>query len=177
MKDNYPVNKSVMNYIHARDFFPEGDAENYKLAVDGLKFVPMKYGLEIPEFNMIFPDIDVLWGKMLGDILDIEENESGVFRRPYPDVIHFEDFESLDEWRFVVSLDNMEFKTYRHVSGAKNMLHTENGDYSQFDFFDENQWERETSIIMKPNDAIFYRPWIFHSFSQGLLHYYKIKVQ
>lgn len=176
MKDNYPVNKSVMNYIHARDFFPEGDAENYKLAVQDLQYVPKKYGWEIHDFHMIFPDIDVLWGKMLGDILDIEEEESGIFRKPYPDVIHFEDFESLDEWRFVVALDDMEFKTFRHESGLKNFLETD-GNYQVINFFNPEEWQRETSIIMKPNDAIFYRPWIFHSFSEGLLHYYKIKVQ
>ncbi len=176
MKDNFPVNKSVMNYIHTRDFFPQGDAENYKLAVNDLKFEPKKYGYEIHDFNMIFPEIDVLWGKMLGDILDIEEDESGTFRKPYPDVIHFEDFESLNEWRFIVSLDEMEFKTYRHVSGAKNMLEVLD-EQDKLNFFDESEWQRETSILLKPNDAIFYRPWIFHSFSEGLLHYYKIKVQ
>lgn len=176
MKDNFPVNKSVLNYIHARDFFPTGDAENYKLAVQDLKFEPKKYGHEIHDFHMIFPDIDVLWGKMLGDFINIVEQESGVFRKPYANIIHFEDYAGLNEWCFVVALDDMEFQTFRHVSGLKNNLET-SGNCDGLDFFNPEEWQRETSIIMKPNDAIFYRPWIFHSFSKGLLHYYKINVQ
>lgn len=176
MSDNFPVNKSVMNYIHTRDFFPKGDAENYKLAVQDLQFVPKKYGTEIHDFHMIFPEIDVLWGKMLGDFLDIVEDESGVFRKPYPDVIHFEDYESLNEWCFAVALDDIEFKTYRHISGIKNTLEIE-GSIDDINFFNPEEWERETSILMKPNDALFYRPWIFHSFGEGIIHYYKINVQ
>jgi len=176
MQDNFPVNKSVMNYIHSRDFFPKGDAENYKLAVQDLTYVPKKYGFEIPDFHMIFPEIDVLWGKMLGDFLDVVEPESGVFRKPYADVIHFEDYASLNEWCFVVALDNTEFKTYRHVSGIKNMLEMPH-DHAHINFFNTSDWERETSIFMKPNDALFYRPWVFHSFDGALIHYYKIHVQ
>lgn len=176
LPDNFPVNKSVINYIHARDFFLPGEAENCYLTVKDLRFVPKKYGTEIDQFHMIFPHIDVLWGKMLGDILDIVEHESGLFRLPYEGVIHFEDYHSVNEWCFAVALDHTEFQTHVHTSGIKNMLSMD-PQSPTLDFFNPDEWTRETSILMKPNDALFYRPWIFHSFGAGMIHTYRIQVQ
>ena len=171
--DNFKVNKSVLNYIHARDFFSKEDVEKYGSAINSLKFEPKKYGMEIPDFNMIFPEIDLLWGKMLGDFISIDEDESGVFRKPYKNIIHFEDFNSLNEWRFAVAINNNEFNTYRHKSGVQNAIEK----YEDLDYFNPDEWERETNITMKPNDAIFYRPWVFHSFDNGLMQCYKILVE
>ena len=57
MKANYKVDRSYLNFIHARNFFPENDAENCRLTVkDLLHYNPNPYGTQIPEFNLIFPE-------------------------------------------------------------------------------------------------------------------------
>ena len=168
---NYKVNRSLLNYIHSRDFFPEGDAENYRLAVkDLIHYDPIAYGTEIPDFNLIFPDLDMLFGGMLGDFVKVDEDRSGTFRRPYNDLIHFEDFDDLNEWRLVVALEDTTFKVYTHKSGVKNAL----GGY-EFDYHNPEDWELETIIKLKQNDAIFYRPWVFHSFEYKILLCYVLK--
>ena len=169
--DNFKVNKSVMNFIHARDYFPKGEVEGFRPLIEDVHWEPRKYGKEIPDFNLIFNNIDVLWGKMLGDFIDIDRPVSGTFRRPYP-VIHFEDFDSLNEWRFIVAMEDNEFKTYVHKSGAKTAL-----DGYEFDYFNPDDWEVETIIKLKANDSLFFRPWNFHSFNEGVIHYYKLFVQ
>jgi len=130
-------------------------------------------------FNLIFNDIDLVIGKMVGDIVEIDRPSSGTLRRTINEVIHFEDFEDLNDWRFVVSLEENEFKTYIHKDGYKSVLDFIKDEQSQdkeLDYINKDDWEVETSIKMKPNDVLFYRPWIFHSFQDGILHYYKLKV-
>jgi hypothetical protein len=171
MNPNYPVNKSVLNFIHAREFFPKGDAENYKLAVENLlHYYDMPYGKELVDFNMIFPDIDVMFSGLLGDFVSVDENKSGTFRIPYDDLIHFEEFDDLSEWRLAVALEDVIFKVYSHTSGAKNALEGYN-----FDYLNKDDWNVETVTILRQNDAIFYRPWIFHSFEKKLIHCYQLR--
>lgn len=168
---NFQVNKSVLNFIHARDFFPKDDAENYRLAVkDLLHYDPMPYGREIPEFNMIFPEDDILFSKMLGDFVSIDKTKSGTFRRPWDKLIHFEEFDDLSEWRLAVALEDNVFTTYSHISGAKNALDNYLFNYNNYD-----EWIIETVINLRQNDAIFYRPWVFHSFEEKLIYCHYIK--
>lgn len=168
---NYKVNRSLLNYIHARDFFPPDDAENYRLAVkDLIHYDPIPYGREIPDFNLIFPDLDLLFGGMLGDFIKVDEDRSGTFRRPYDNLIHFEDFDDRTEWRLAVALEDTTFKVYTHKSGAKSAL-----DGYEFDYLNEEDWEIETVIKLKQNDAVFYRPWVFHSFEEKIILNYVLK--
>jgi hypothetical protein len=116
---------------------------------------------------------------MVGDIVEIDRPSSGTLRRTIHEVIHFEDFEDLNDWRFVVSLEENEFKTYIHKDGYKSVLDFIKDEESQdkeLNYLNKDEWEVETSIKMKANDVLFYRPWIFHSFQDGILHYYKLKV-
>lgn len=171
MSKNYGVNRSFLNFIHARNFFPEEDAENCRLTVkDLINYDPNPYGRQIPEFNLIFPDSDVLFGGMLGDFVKLDEERSGTFRKPYHNLIHFEDFEYLTEWRLAVALEDTTFTTYSHVSGAKTAI-----DGYEFDYHNEEDWLIESMISLRQNDAVFYRPWVFHSFEEKLILCYVMK--
>jgi hypothetical protein len=172
MSNNFEVDRSVINFIHARDYFPKGDAENYRLAIDSLiHFNPMSYGREIPQFNMIFPDNDLLLGKMLGEsFISLDEEKTGTFRKPWNNLIHFEEFDSLKEWRLAVALEDNTFTTYSHVSGAKTAL-----DGYNFDYHNLSDWLVESVTNIRQNDAIFYRPWVFHSFEEKLMYCHYIK--
>lgn len=168
---NFQVNKSVLNFIHARDFWKEGEAEQFKNVVTNLKYQPQQYGFEIPQFNMIDPELEMVFGEMLGDWIKLDEEKSGVFRIPYP-VIHFEDFASLHEWRCAVALEDNIFKIYNHISGAKDAR----SGY-KFDYTKRSDWKIETQIKLKQNDAVFYRPWMFHMFLDKPLYCFKIMVE
>lgn len=178
---NSQVDRSVINYIHARDYFPKGEIEELLPWVDpsSIKWVNKKFGLEKENFNLIFENIDIIMGKMVGDLVDIDKPNSGILRKTMHEVIHFEDFEDTNDWRFVVSLEDNEFNTFIHKNGYKSMLDylkDDSEDLQELDWLDTDQWEIEATIKMKPNDVLFYRPWIFHSFQEGILHYYKLKV-
>lgn len=163
--NNFQVNKSVLNFIHARNFWREGDAEQYRQTVaDITQYHPMIYGSEMKNFNMIAPDDNMVFGGLLGDFVELDKEKSGIFRRPYHNLIHFESFESLSEWRLAVALEDNTFTTYSHASGAKTAL-----DGHEFDYFNLDDWIVETMITLRQNDAIFYRPWMFHSFEEKLV--------
>lgn len=179
MSNNFPVDRSVINYIHARDYFPKGEIEHLRPLVEDVSWVDKKFGKEMEHFNLIFKDIDVVLGKMTGDLVEIDRKNSGTLRRTLHEIIHFEDFEDLNDWRFIVSLDKNEFKTYIHKDGYKSMIDyikDESKEKSELDFINKNDWEVEATIKMNPNDVLFYRPWLFHSFQDGILHYYKLIV-
>lgn len=179
MKSNIPVNRSVINYIHARNYFPQHEVEQLRPLVQDVNWLDKKFGQEMENFNLIFNDIDLVFSKMIGDLVEIDRPNSGTLRRPLDRVIHFEDFVDLDDWRFVVAVEENEFKTYIHVDGYKSMLQYIQDPQEhkpQLDYFNPEHWEMEALIRMKPNDVLFYRPWIFHSFTSGILHYYKLKV-
>lgn len=172
MRQNFKVDKSVLNYIHARKFFPPEEAVRYATPIKNLRFEPTPYGFEIPEFNMTYPEMDMVLGAMLGDYIKVVESESGTFRQPYGGLIHFEDFDSLHEWRLAVALEDTQFCTYTHASGAKSAL-----DGYEFDYHNTDEWKLESLVNVSLNDAIFYRPWTFHSFSGELIHCYKLLVE
>jgi len=179
MSSNFSVNRSAINYIHARDYFPKGEIEQFRPWLENVKWVDTKFGKEIENINMIFENIDIILGKMSGDLLEIDRKKSGTLRKTLHEVIHFEDFEDTNDWRFVVAVDDNEFKTYIHKDGFKSILDYTNDDSEEkplLDYLNIEDWETETVIKMKPNDVLFYRPWIFHSFQDGILHYYKLKV-
>lgn len=169
MNKNFQVNRSVLNFIHARDFYSKKDADAYNRAIGNAShFQPMQYGSELVNFNMIAPDDDMIFGGMLGDFVKIDKDKSGTFRRPWDNLIHFEDFQDLSEWRLAVALEDNVFTTYSHISGAKTAL-----DGYEFDYHNLDDWIVETVLNIRQGDAIFFRPWVFHSFESKLLfcHY------
>lgn len=171
-KSNFKVNKSYINFIHARNFFPEKEAEEARSWLSGNKFELMENGFEIQNFNLVFPDMEMIVGGMLGDWVKIEDEGSGTFRIPFHNQVMFEAFDSINEWRMAVAMEDNNFRTYTHISGAKDAR-----DGYKFDYSKLEDWPVETTINLKQNDAIFYRPWVFHSFEGKMIHHHKIYVQ
>ena len=179
MSSNFSVKRSAINYIHARDYFPKGEIEQFRPWLENVNWVETKFGKEIENINLIFENIDIILGKMSGDLLEVDRKNSGTLRKTLHEVIHFEDFEDTNDWRFVVAVDENEFKTHIHKDGFKSVLDyikDESEEKPLLDYLNVEDWETETVIKMKPNDVLFYRPWLFHSFQDGILHYYKLKV-
>lgn len=173
-KANFLVDKSVLNFIHARNFFTQEVANDFSIFAKGFpdKHSPMEYGFEFKNFNMTYPEMDMIIGTLLGDYMKVVEEKSGTFRVPYDNVIHFELFDSIHEWRLAVALEENLFKTYRHVSGAKDAR-----DGHKFNYDNLEEWKIETQINIAAGDAVFYRPWVFHSFEAKHIHCYTILVE
>ena len=65
--------------------------------------VKSEFGKEIENFNMVPEDANVLFSNVLNKDMEVVEETSGVFRLPEL-FIHFESFESSNEWMFVVAI-------------------------------------------------------------------------
>jgi len=116
--------------------------------------------------------MEMIVGGMLGDWVKIDLEDSGTFRRPLHNQIIFEDYYDENEWRLAIAMEDNIFKTYNHISGAKDSR----DDY-KFNYSNPEDWQIETTINLKQNDAVFYRPWLFHSFEDNIIHHHKIYVQ
>lgn len=172
--------RRMVKLIHADDFFPDDEATRLKNVVQGLNFVDLPYGKEIPNFNMIFPECETIFYKVLGERVIVDPQRSGVIRKPNHNAIHFEDFSSTEEWCFIVALENTTVNFWYHID-EKNWI----GDFTSvnaknvFDGFNFNynnlfEWKIHTNILLEPNQCLFFRPWVFHSLQEGLVQYYRL---
>lgn len=174
------MSRSMVKLIHADGFFPGKDAENLKNLADGLNFVQKPYGFEVPNFNLIFPDSESIFYKVLGERVTVDPNRSGVVRKPNNNAIHFEEYDSTEEWCFVVALEPTTINFWYHIDpdekmgelgtpDARNALQGTNFNY--YNFF---EWKIHTNIVLETNQGLFFRPWVFHSLQDGLVQYYRL---
>jgi hypothetical protein len=173
-----PVNKGAFKLIHADGFFPPQDVKDMVPWVLGLKYEPMFYGEQIKEFNVIFPGIEDVFSRMLGEKITLDKKRSGIFRKPIR-LIHFEDFESLNEWCFVIALQKTTFNIYHHVKDIRHHGYGEVDSRNALEGYEHNyknlfEWDVVTNVILEPNQGVFFRPWCFHSLENGLIQYYRL---
>lgn len=170
----------MVKLIHADGFFPNNDAENLKNAALSMKFAETSRGLEIPDFNIIFPDSEIIFHKVLGERVMVDPVRSGVLRKPNNNLIHFEEFETPEEWCFMVALERTTVNFWHHIDPKNNI-----GDLSKVDsthalqgynynFRNLFEWKIHTNILLEQNQCLFFRPWVFHSLEDGLIQYYRL---
>lgn len=178
-KKDIPVNRAAIKLIHADGFFKSGEAEQCWAVVDNLQYVEKEYGLEIPNFNLVFNGMEPIFSKMLGEPVNIDHKNSGIFRKPQNHLIHFESFDDVNEWRFVIALEKTTFNIYHHVKDiryhdigevdAKTAL-----DEWKFNYRNLFEWDVVTNVILEANQGVFFRPWCFHSFEKGVIQVYRL---
>lgn len=164
----WKVQRSMVKVIHADGFYSPENVQGIRNASFNLPFAFKEYGEEVENFNMIPPGLEPIFSRVLGEEVSIDNKRSGVLRKPMR-IIHFEDFESLDEWCFVMALERTTFNLYHHVSGAKSAL-----EGHQFNYRNFLEWDYDTNILLEPNQGVFFRPWMFHSLENGLVQYYRL---
>jgi hypothetical protein len=150
----------MVKLIHADGFFAPGDAERYVDIVSGLNFVEKQYGYEIENFNMIFSGLEPIFSKVLGERIVIDNKRSGIFRKPINNIIHFEEFDSLNEWCFVVALQKTTLNLFYHLKkdGAYREFDAKSAlDDWRFNYRNMFEWDYHTNILLEPNQGIFFR--------------------
>jgi hypothetical protein len=101
------------------------------------------------------------------DVTVIDER-SGVFRKP-KQFVHFEGFDSFNEWIFVVALQQSTFNIFEHQSGATSAI-----DGYKFNYMNLFEWDLTVNYVLKPGQGILFRPWLFHSFDNGLIQSFRL---
>jgi hypothetical protein len=163
-----------LKLITIDDFYTQEEGYNLtKVILPLMQFERNDFGEDLPNFNMVPNDADEIFSKVLNTKIVVEKEKSGVFRKPeMSSFIHFEEFESIHDWLFVVALDATTFNVFEHKSGVRNA--TEGYEFAYRNLFD---WNLMANIILLPGQGVFFRPWLFHSFSSGLIQIFKMKEQ
>lgn len=171
-------NRAMVKLIHADGFYTDEEAHKFKYIVGNLNYTEKNYGYEIQGFNMIQRGLEPIFSRVLGEKVIIDQNRSGLFRRP-KQFVHFEDFETLNEWCFIIALEKTTFNMFHHLKDGIG----ENGEVdskSALDGWEYNyrnlmEWNIETNVVLEENQGVFFRPWMFHSLDEGkLVQYYRL---
>ena len=168
------INRSMVKLIHADNFLKPQEAHNLVAVTQGLTFTQKPYGAELENINMVLDRLEPLMSRVLGERVIIDHKRSGIFRRPLNNVIHFEEFDSLNEWAFVCALEKTTLNLYHHVDtqGDVDAEHALHG--HEFNYRNLFEWHLHTNILLQPSQGVFFRPWVFHSLDNGLVQYYKL---
>lgn len=153
------------------------DVDQTTKVISEMEFKDGQYGEQIPEFNMISPEHDRFFKIISNEPVEILEN-SGVFRKPYT-TIHFEDFIRESAWVCAVALEENEFNIWKHIEKNSSNVFNLEQDVQEFineNCFDLTKWEKEVSIKLKPNQVIFFKPWMWHNFEHSnLMQFFYLK--
>jgi hypothetical protein len=160
---------SLIKTLTVDGFYTADEAARLSAVALGLQFEPTEFGREIRDFNMVPGDADQLFSHTINKSLRVIDERSGVFRIPEL-FIHFESFDSVGEWLFVVALENSTFNLFEHQSGAKTAV-----DGHLFNYRNLFEWDLTVNYLLKPGQGIFFRPWLFHSFDQGLIQTFRLE--
>ena len=163
------MSRLMVKTLQSDGFFDPSDVESLYNVISSMEFTPYELGKEIKNFNLIQPGIDEVLSKVVGEKLLVDAPNSGRFIIP-DNIIHFEGFENPNEWCFAVALEKCTFNVYYHLSGAQTAL-----DGYRFNYRNLFEWDYHTNILLEPNQGIFYRPWVFHSFNGGLVYHNRLK--
>ena len=132
-----------------------------------IEFEPTQFGEE-SYFGVPIANSSKSFSKFLEGDYRVQENQSGIFRKPMMN-IHFESATSSDDWLFFTVLERTTFNLFQHNSGAENALQNTNLNFSNF-----TEWNYTANILLEPNQGLFFRPWLFHSIQGGLINYYRL---
>jgi hypothetical protein len=159
----------LVKIISVDEFITREDSTNIGNTISTFDFVDKEFGKEIPNFNMIPEDIEERFKIVLGTDVTVNEEKSGIFRHP-SSFIHFESFEKLNEWIFVVALDRTLLNIYENLNGSKTALEEYKLNYRNL-----HDWDLIVSYDFKPGQGVLFRPWLFHSFSGGLIQIFRLE--
>lgn len=160
---------NIVKTISLEDFYTKDEALKLNTVVCNLNYEESEFGKEIKNFNLIPEDIDKIFSDILNTNIITKKEHSGVFKYPYQ-FIHFEGFEKSNEWIFIVALEETMLNIYENKNGAKTAL-----DEYRLQYRNLHEWDLIISYMLKPGQAIMFRPWLFHSFAGGLIQTFRLE--
>lgn len=149
-------------------YYTQEQADHLTATVYNFNTVQNDFGKDIENFNLVAPDASEVFSKVFKMNLEVNQDTSGVFRHPQP-LIHFEPFDSQNEWLFVVAIQQSMFNIYEHTSGAVTAL-----DGYKYQYRNLFEWNLTTAHILQPGQGVLFRPWLFHSFDTGLIQLFRL---
>lgn len=159
----------LVKTITVDGFFTKEDAIRLMNITYDLQYSKHEFGEEIENFNMVPQDCNNMFSNILGTTIEVDEERSGIFRKPER-FIHFEAFDSQNDWVFAVALQQSTFDIFEHQSGARNAL--DGYKYSYRNLF---EWDHKVNYQLDPGHGILFRPWLFHSFDCGLIQIFRLR--
>ena len=159
----------LVKIISVDGYYSEEQAKSLTAAVFNLTYVESDLGKQIENFNLVDPDANKQLSGILNTTIEVDE-DSGVFRLP-ANFIHFEEFDGLNEWMFAVALQQSTFNVFEHMSGIVNATQG----YRNINYKNLFEWDLRINYLLAPGDGILFRPWLFHSFDQGLVQIFRLK--
>jgi hypothetical protein len=160
----------LIKLITVDGFFSPEEATRLCTITKSLSFKELEFGYEIENFNMIPENVDELFSSVFNAKMVVDEERSGIFRVP-KHFIHFEGFDSPNEWIFVCALEKSFLTIYEHIeSGTQHALQ----DY-RFNFRDMLQWDYQAQHQLSPGQGVLLRPWLFHSMDCGLVQIFRLR--
>lgn len=159
----------LVKIINVDGFFSKEEAIDLCQNTYYLQYVKKEFGEEIENFNMVPQNCNELFSNILGTKIEVDEDRSGVFRKPER-FIHFEEFSDTNEWIFAVALQPSTFDVMEHSSGSTNAL--QGYKYNYRNLF---EWEHKINYQLDPGQGVLFRPWLFHSFNDGLIQIFRLK--
>lgn len=167
----------MVKLIHADGFFKAEEVQNLLGVAYNLydNFVEKEYGYELQDFNMVFPGLDPIFSRIVGEEVVVDEERSGIFRRPF-NFVHFESFEGPNDWCFIVALEKTTFNLYHHLeNGPASKVNAWSAlDGYRFNYRNLLEWDVYTNIVLEPNQGVLFKPWLFHSLDGGNVQYYRL---
>jgi hypothetical protein len=174
------MSRRMVHLVHADNFYPQHEANSLRAFGRVGQFVQKPYGLEIPNFNLIFPDLEIILYTVLGERVTVDPKRSGVFRKPSRDAVWHENFDSTEEWCFVIALEPTVVNFYYHTDPSLAMgdlapaTETNALQPGNYNFNNLFEWKIHTNIYLDTNQCLFFRPWVFHNMHDGLIQYFRL---
>lgn len=158
----------IVKVITVDGFFTPEEAIRLTDITYYLKYQPTQFGDEISNFNMVGETTNELFSQILNTNINIIDEQSGIFRKP-SNLIHFESFENLNEWIFIVALQSSTLNIFEHNTGIDNALKG-----YEFNYKNLFEWDLQVNYLLKPGQGVLFRPWLFHSFDTGLIQIFRL---
>jgi hypothetical protein len=159
----------LVKIITVDGFFTQEEGNRLWNIVWDLQFVNHEFGEQIENFNMVPEDSNQMFSNILGTNIEVDEEKSGIFRRPER-FIHFEEFSGTNEWIFAVALQPSTFDIFEHQSGSKSAL-----DGYKYNYRNLFEWDHKINYQLDPGQGVLFRPWLFHSFDSGIIQMFRLR--
>lgn len=159
----------IVKTIAVDGFFSKEEAIHLANITYNLHYTPHEFGLQIDNFNMVPENANELFSNVLGTKIEVDEDNSGIFRKS-ENFIRFEHFENSNEWVFAVALQQSTFNIFEHQSGARSAL-----DGYKYNYRNLFEWDHKVNYQLDPGHGILFRPWLFHSFNDGLIQIFRLR--